>query len=869
MRRDRSVSDKLNNDDYTCNDALRDCPFFALNTCPLCICGLLPVIVVCISAILHKDYVTHVTDFGAKLVGEIGLSYTVHYTASCHTVVAPPVPADSNPNVVPRPCNPEWGSEVSAAEYDAISGSIMRVRNITNVRAKTLSAVKVTPDWRFVLFVGNVKPEPAAIAPELNVYVVGAAQKKAEQVAPILSQIQLSALQDHCGQRAAEIFTEDMARKEALAEERAAAKKAKAAAEAQTLELQKLAAEVRQDQQAAQRAANLAKSAEHEAKSAEQEEKAETAQVSEEKRKAAAALAEAEKERQIAKEAARKQKLEAKTASQKEQSAAQQAKAEQKRQEAESEAKLKALRSEEDAMKKKAADAIAKIKADEEKIKDQRQDQRQAQLQAQRQAQDARDDEEDGKGGKEAQLNDESVHTSRRLLSSPIAHLVGFKNLQVVLQPFVTVDHDGEIIEAPAFTEGPDEGPVYRLAMAVQCEAELPSLDPAGQASKPLEFSQLAVVDFELVAFNQSTVGLVRSALLPLNVSLNMEDSGNEVLGNFKSQSQTCPRFVPSTRGSKLLFVADGPPSNRESLASSLSVAGETPTLQRRLAITDLPTGNVIKSEDGLQAAWLAGLTGGVLRGNTRRSADSKLLPFGEALHDQALPNAPIHGCPEFVPSLYATPHSITDTMMENVKKFKEKLLAGKSWYDEKAKPHLEKYKLRDTFVFTSNTLGSASVLGVDAQVVAASLDRGKLSNVHLLYNVDAMPQGVTSGLNTKLSDRVTAKEQQLLRLEGCKPIRAAGRKGHMRLEWAFETLLTTLRVQSERGQFTTWLACTTADQKVAIVQSPKRAHWVNMSMPYPAYGTQAASQNVWCYRNGEDECFEVWSSPNPNEMDT
>merc|ERR1740138_69943 len=113
------------------------------------------------------------------------------------------------------------------------------------------------------------------------------------------------------------------------------------------------------------------------------------------------------------------------------------------------------------------------------------------------------------------------------------------------------------------------------------------------------------------------------------------------------------------------------------------------------------------------------------------------------------------------------------------------------------------------------------------------------------------MPKTITNGLNHRLSPTsVINEERQLLRLEGCKPIRAAGRKGHMRLEWAFETLLTTLRVQTERGRYTTWLACTTADQRIAIVQSPKRSHWVNMSMPFPSHGQAAVSQNVWCPRN-------------------
>jgi hypothetical protein len=212
--------------------------------------------------------------------------------------------------------------------------------------------------------------------------------------------------------------------------------------------------------------------------------------------------------------------------------------------------------------------------------------------------------------------------------------------------------------------------------------------------------------------------------------------------------------------------------------------------------------------------------------------------------------------------------------MMEHFKKTMKRFkLTDDSIDNFKEKPQLEKYKLRDTFVYTSNTIGSDSVLGVDAQVVAASLDGGgsggQVSKTHLLYDVDAMPDSVTSGLNQRVSAKVLNEEEQLLRLEGCKPIRAAGRKGHMRLEWVFEMLMTTLHLRTDNGGYTTWLACTTADQKVAIVQSPKRSHWVNMSMPFPTYREGAPYQNVWCPRDQENECFEVWSSPNPNEMAT
>jgi hypothetical protein len=411
------------------------------------------------------------------------------------------------------------------------------------------------------------------------------------------------------------------------------------------------------------------------------------------------------------------------------------------------------------------------------------------------------------------------------------------------------------------------------MAMAVQCKAEFPSLDQVSQGapSVSLEISHLAIVDFELLDFNKTTVGTVNSAVLPLNFSLSLPPDETVAVEAAEVKKVTttftshcCPRFIPSTRGTRLLLVAEheGP---IKGLEPSL-FPEQQPVLQRRLAVANLQTGDVIKSDSSFQASWLSGLTGGVLRGSGHRHHHAMLV--------NSLPSVPVHGCPEFVPSLYVTPRSITDTMMEHLKNFKNKLMNGNFTIKEQP-PKLEKYNMRDTFVFTSNTIGSKSVLGVDAQVVAASLDNGgeggQVSNAHLLYNVDAMPGSLTSGLNERSASSQGSlnEEKRLLRLEGCKPIRAAGRKGHMNLEWAFETLLTTLHVHTENKGYTTWLACTTADQRVAIVQSPKRAHWVNFTMPFPVYRPEAISQNVWCPRGHEDECFEVWSSPNPNEMAT
>jgi len=761
----------------------------------------MPVIVVCISALLHKDYVTHVTDFGAKLVAEIGLSYTVHYTSSCHHMVPQEAPADQEDPIMPHPCNPAHGFEVTAAEYDAISGSITRVRNITAVRAKTLSAVKVTPDWRFVIFTGLVRPNPDVVDPELNLWVVGAIQKQAEMVAPILSAPQIAALERQCSNRAQAIYKESMTRKQAHRQERIEHMQKQQEAKDQASQLLKLEKEAAANKAIAMNASRIAATAEAALKAARDQ------QMAQQKAADAAQQAAVEKAEERGRVEGQQQE---------------------RRQE-------KSLRGQGDFGEETRPDA--------------------GQMSAGGEYQTSRDS---------RRLDYPAVETSFK------ATLKGFKNLQVILQPLVTVEHDGDIIEAPANTEGVDEGPVYRMAMAVQCQAELPSIAgvrdfPNSDTMETIHFSQLAVVDFELLGFNKTDVGTVRSALMPINLTLDLEekDSVGETTPQITRSftSQCCPRFIPSTRGSRLLFVAE----HQDKIFQS---SAERPVLQRRLAVANLPTGNVIRSDNEAQPSWMTGLTGGNLMQNVARLHDALLVDVG--MH--SLPNAPVHGCPEFVPSLYVAPKSITETMMEHFKNFKAKVFDDDTYQAKKMKT----YDLHDTFVFTSNTKHSGTVIGVESQVVAASLDHegvgGKVSDTHLLYNVDAMPDSLTSGLNQRIRRTATAtvnEEKELLRLEGCKPIRAAGRKGHMRLQFVFETLLQTLQITTETKGYTTWLACATADQKVAIVQSHKREHWVNFTIPFPVYAEKAISQNVWCPRDYEDECFEVWSSPNPNEMAT
>jgi hypothetical protein len=226
------------------------------------------------------------------------------------------------------------------------------------------------------------------------------------------------------------------------------------------------------------------------------------------------------------------------------------------------------------------------------------------------------------------------------------------------------------------------------------------------------------------------------------------------------------------------------------------------------------------------------------------RNRNAVLLDLGE----DALPFAPVHGCPEFVPSFYKS-DSLTETIADEMWATEEEL----------AKEKLAERKLFDTFVFESDP-SSASVLGVDAQVLAVSLPgnmgvqipTGAVSRVQLLYNVDKAPGFGQRG-------------NSVFRLGGCQPIRAAGRKGHMRLQWVLEQLMATFSVQTEKNGYAAWLACLTADQRIAIVESPEREHWINMSMPYPMW-TGKPTQAVWCPEEKAEACFEVWSNPNPNE---
>jgi len=649
---------KLNDDSYTFATFCEELPYQLWNTCPLCVCGLLPVLVVCISAICRLDYATHVTDIGAQIINKMGLSYTVYYTAGCW----PQDPASQSyqplrPGLqMPvQPCN-EAQFEIAAGEFDALSGSLLRVRNVTAVHAKRLVAVKVTPDWRFVTFIGSLAENDIG-----NLYAVDARAELAKEAVPLLTAEQLQALNAQCELHSGSVI-------------------------------------------AAQQAAST-------------------------------------------------------------------------------------------------------------------------------------------RGGAEFTKN--------------AAILTGFRQLQIIIPGVPPLEFGGDFMSLPL----PELGSslAYRAAFSMVCK------QPEGSGGRPVEFSKIAVLDFIIRGMNISNPKQPGRSFAWAESELRLVDTrpqpprgansfATEAVKRFHSQS--CPRFVPSKEGSELIYVAeDVAPAKKSPIKSvwheptvlppRLVALVQLPGSSRRLGVDRLRVpddresmGTENSSRTSISSSFQAKekvLIGGAAQALT---ADSQILDIGR----DHLPLAPISGCPEFVSDLYKHTQSFTQTVHDNL--FKSPA--------EKAKELANEALYKDTFVALSDPR-SSSILDVDAQVFSASLPNssipGEVVGVRLLYNV-----GSTSG----------AGGIERLMLAGCQPIRAAGRQGHMRMQNALETVMETLGKAPETREYTAWLACLTADQRVAIVESPRRKHWINMSMPFPMW-TGTPNQAVWCPREYQESCFEVWSNPNPN----
>jgi len=649
----RRLELSLGADSYTCGKFLNDLPFTVFNTCPVCVGGLVPVFVCMVSLALRLDYATRVTDASAMFINQMGLSYTVYYTAGCWLedddsgglqISRSSFPGQTAPKHDASPpgmppmtsdrCNPEH-FEVAAGEFDAFTGSSLRVENVTNLHARRIDSLKVTPDWRFVIFIG-------AMANDIgNLYAVGAQQRGATQAVSLLDEKELDKLDEQCQKHSDMVY-----------------RAAKAAG----------ASSARQQQ-----------------------------------------------------------------------------------------------------------------------------------------------------------------HPSQ----APVARVAGFKHLQVIIPGQLPFNED---VYVPPDVNASQ---TYRAAFAFECAEPSAMNSRGGPSGTPLRFSKLAIVDFQLMGAltgSKDFKARARSHLQLVDTTV-VEPEG--VRGDMRQlvhqlQSQACPRFVPSRMGAELMFVAEDPRPHLEERPTAAPAAWLPQTFMpsRWLALATVPQhGRPLeeKKHDGHVPT------------STSSSVDATLLDVGEG----GLPQAALLGCPEFVPSLYATTQSLTSRLSARL--FKEK--------NHGARRGTEEHRFGDTFVILTDPSASASVLGVEAQEIAVSLAqegrRGAVTRVHLLYNIDSLQP----------ADGSKADALQL-QLGGCQPIRAAGREGHNRLQWAVETMKSTLTA-TEAAEYVTWLACITADQRIAIVESANQENWINMSMPYPIW-TGKSSQDIWCPRGREEACFEVWSNPNP-----
>jgi len=424
-----------------------------------------------------------------------------------------------------------------------------------------------------------------------------------------------------------------------------------------------------------------------------------------------------------------------------------------------------------------------------------------------------------------------------RFLQDP-ARLVGLKHLQVII-PGTSGSLEGLPIQPPGTSL------VYRAAVSFTCRQQ-------SMEAPAIEFSKLAVVDFQLKNLTGPVgpLGSKQKAFAASQIRILSSDAMSPRGANKRAVSMAkrylshcCPRFVPSKQGAELLFVAeDVAPLHSGHWSPVVSLP--TRVLAQMQLLDKIVTGRKLEAwrhvaeKDNLTRSDLAEMMERheaeiLSQGADEINTQSQMLSMG----DHEMPFAPVKGCPEFVPSLYSSTQSLQEAVSSDLFESEEQRLREQRLRDQ----------TRDSFVCMTDP-SSNSVLGIDAQVIAGSLAQGppmgEVSFRQLLYNVQSLRSGLVLG--------------------GCKPIRAAGRQGHMRMQSALESVMKTLRLSDDRIKYTTWLACLTSDQKVAIVESEDTKHWINMSMPYPFWTPH--DPFVWCNQDYQESCFEVWSNPNPNE---
>lgn len=938
----RRLESALDDDSYTCERCCSDLPYTLWNTCPLCLCGLMPVLVVCFSAIFRLDYATHVTDIGAKIINEMGLSYTVYYTAGCwptmpNKALVPTVQhdeehGDHNMGVRRQRCNDEQ-FEVAAGEFDALSGSLLKVRNVTKLHMRRVDAVKVSPDWRYIVFVALRAQDVGSL------YAVGAEETDAQEAVHLLHVKQEEALDAQCQLhsegvlKAAGLSSGPVARLNGFKHLQVIIPGVDPSTH--TADMPKADRQVHSSSSPLYRAAFAFECAEPTGPS---DLPLRGPGVGPLRFSKLAVL----DFRLMGLNATRRGGPPGPNAH------------------AQSELRiLDAVPTAPDGSEPEVREAISRFKS-----------QSCPRFVPSKQGAELLFVAEDLVPANQVTTAAPSVWLPPSQLPSRRLGVLDVPSVrQAAAAPRALAEEKEESVietrppmaccdamtaECLACKQGvsPEQfcimpehahidgcgkkGPVRQGSPGEDCcqdptadclacmegrskddfclEAKNENVDgcratvtsttkklasPSSTPSQtaPPSTTTLQTLEAQLVTLADTTTTKPSTTTEPSTSTLPARSKpSTSTLPQTSTPPSTSTKPVTSTSASlrskavevihEPLEESQTPPPNSPTVPPrppSTSAATVPPTSRPRTAVsptTALPveteeSRGCCQANEATCLACLAGQTvweycqesgkhAGV-RGCEQTAEDLQRLhlPRGSsfsfvALKAEAmllnvglgaLPFAPVEGCPEFVPTLYYNSKGLAETVRDRLFHQDDKKEAEEAALAER--------KFRDTFVILSDPT-SASVLGVDAQVLAVSLPEGPstgaVSRVHLLYNVGNAPNGPGSP---------TAKER--LRLGGCGPIRAAGRQGHMRLQSVVETLMATLRLHTEKSGYTAWLACLTADQRIAIVESPKREHWINMSMPYPIW-TGKPTQAIWCPEEREEACFEVWSNPNPNE---
>ncbi|CAK0861358.1 unnamed protein product [Prorocentrum cordatum] len=139
-----------------------------------CLCRLCPVLLLCVCTLHFRDGAAvaggqaSAEEAAAATDDDEALTYTAYYVAR----------RGPEPGGMPR----GGRFEVAEGSFEAFSGRLLRTRMMTKLHARKIEAVKVSPDWRYVMFV-------AALASDLgNLYAVGTQDAEQDRASAILDE---------------------------------------------------------------------------------------------------------------------------------------------------------------------------------------------------------------------------------------------------------------------------------------------------------------------------------------------------------------------------------------------------------------------------------------------------------------------------------------------------------------------------------------------------------------------------------------------------------------------------------------------------------------------------------------------------------